>query len=236
MRLTESLADALGEALGVRTTVLSKALADDACPGDSGECPRDVAVFVAAKRVVSVVLREDHSAVDLRVYAPKLGSVRTLSLPCRWAEGLVSCNTTRLIELGPASEATASPAPSAEPSAPDTAKTKTKRKAKTRVEASADTGPPAAPDAVQRAFAAAAPSLNRCKKEGWGALPVAERPAAVSVRFRVGPEGGLRDVRLDPSGLLDVPALACMARIVESIELDPGSEDDSVRTLPLPLP
>lgn len=237
MRLTETLADALGEALGVRTTVLSKALADDACPGDGGECPRDVAVFVAAKRVVSVVLREDHSAVDLRVYAPKLGSVRTLSLPCRWAEGLVSCNTTRLIELGPTSEATAGPASSTEPNAPDnTAKTKAKGKAKTKGEAPTDPATPAVPDVVQRAFAAAAPSLNRCKKEGWGALPMAERPAAVSVRFRVGPEGGLRDVRLDPSGLLDVPALACMARVVESIELDPGAVDDSVRTLPLPLP
>jgi hypothetical protein len=234
MRLTEALSDALSEALGVRTTVLAKALADDACPGDGGECPRDIAVFVAAKRVVSVVLREDHSAVDLRVYAPKLGQVRTLTLPCRWAEGLVSCTTARLIELGPADDASSSPAPAAEASTPE--KAKAKATAKTRGEAPAAPAPDPAPDAVQRAFVAAAPRLARCKKEGWGALPAAERPAAVSVRFRVGPEGGLRDVRLDPGGLLDVPALACMARVVESIELEPGAVDDSVRIQPLPLP
>jgi hypothetical protein len=232
MRLTEALSDALGEALGVRTTVLSKALADDACPGDGGECPRDIAVFVAAKRVVSVVLREDHSAVDLRVYAPKLGQVRTLSLPCRWAEGLVSCTTTRLIDLGPAGDVSGSPVPTTEASTPDKAKAKTKARGATPTAPASDP----APDAVQRAFAAAAPRLARCKKEGWGALPAAERPTAVSVRFRVGPEGRLRDVRLDPGGLLDVPALACMARIVESIELEPGAVDDSVRTQPLPLP
>lgn len=235
MRLTEALSDALAEALGVRTTVLSKTLADDACPGDGGECPRDIAVFVAAKRVVSVVLREDHSAVDLRVYAPKLGQVRTLSLPCRWAEGLVSCTTTRLIELGPAGDAATSPASTPPADTPEPSKARAKGRGKTKGEATAESAPPA-PDEVQRAFAAAAPALGRCRKEGWGVLPAAERPAAVSARFRVGPDGRLRDVRLDPGGLLDVPALACMARVVESIELEPGAVDDRVRTQPLPLP
>lgn len=231
MRLTEALSEALGTALAARTTVVSAALADDACPSDTADCPRDVAILVSAQHVVTFWLREDHSAVDVRSYAPRVGLERSVTLPCKWSEGLIACTTDGLAKLVP-------PPAAPVPSAPAVAPPPKVGPKSTRSKSAATSPPPSptAPDPVAVAFAAAAPRLARCKKEGWGGLAPAARPAAMAVRFRVAADGVLRDVRLDPSGFLDVPALACMARVVESIELTPGVVDDAVRTQPLPLP
>ncbi len=229
-RLTDALSEAIGAALGVRPTVIGAALAEDACPGDSGECPRDVAILVGAKRLVTIELREDHGAATLRLYAPKVGRERVVTLACKWSEGLVVCDGAGLEKL--AATPAPSPPPVAEPSKPTKGKPAKGGPTASPSASPADT----TPEAITRAFHAAAPRLTRCKKAGWGDLAPSARPTAVSVRFRVAADGVLRDVRIDPTGLLDVPALACMARVVESIELEPGAVDDAVRTQPLPLP
>lgn len=151
MRLSDALARAIEGAVGAEVVVVDRAMAEEACPGEGDACPRDVAILVSAARVVSIVLLEDQSAVDLRVYAPRVGLERTVQLACQWQEGLLACDTADLaqkLEIEPkVAAAPAARAPTA--------------KARPRASAIAP-----ATDAVSQAFAAAAPRLGRCAKEG----------------------------------------------------------------------
>lgn len=89
-------------------------------------------------------------------------------------------------------------------------------------------------DIVKKRFARLQTRLDKCTKLGWGDAPEA-KPVDVTVQFTVAEGGRVRDVRLQPSGFDDVPAYACMARVVESMKL-PRKVGPIGRPLRLSLP
>ena len=61
--------------------------------------------------------------------------------------------------------------------------------------------------------------LRKCRTLGWGGLEEEDPPSSMSIRFRVSRSGLIEGVRLDPPGYTDVPGYACMARVVETLQL-----------------
>lgn len=74
-------------------------------------------------------------------------------------------------------------------------------------------------EAVKRRFARLGKKLKGCEKKGFAHLTAPELPDALDVTFRLSAKGRAIDVRLDPAGYDEVPAYACMARVVETLEI-----------------
>ena len=84
--------------------------------------------------------------------------------------------------------------------------------------------PPLDPAVVWKAYQKLDRKLRGCVKLGWGEAAPARRPDQLDVQFRIGVDGHAYEVRLAPDGFHDVPAFACMARVVESLRISGGSE------------
>jgi hypothetical protein len=87
--------------------------------------------------------------------------------------------------------------------------------------------------AVDSAFGALKKRLTACKKLGLGD---AAKPAGpVTALFRLDRDGRATEVRLEPLGLEDTPAYACMARVIESLHLE-RTQEPTERPYRYPLP
>jgi hypothetical protein len=225
VRLSTEINAALGSAMSKEVILVSRELADDACPSPDAKCPRDVAVLLNAERVVSLYLAADYSSLELRLYGS--GLEKTGSIPCRWAQGLVSCEHDKLSKVFAKS--------AVEPAEPEKQKQKQKAaKAEKAEKAKKSAQTSATKDNLDRAWKKLGPRLERCKSEGWGSHT--DRPTKVSIQFRIDDRGRAVEVRLDPRGLEDVPAFSCMARAIESIRLPEGAPSDAPARYPLPSP
>ena len=74
---------------------------------------------------------------------------------------------------------------------------------------------------IEQAMKTLEPTLKRCLRKGAAAMPKLEEPPVVLLR--IGKGGRVRDVRIKPRALTEVPAYACMARAVESLRLPRGT-------------
>jgi hypothetical protein len=86
---------------------------------------------------------------------------------------------------------------------------------------------------VDSAFATLKKRLIGCKKLGLG--DAAKPDGEVAVQFRIDREGRATEVRLEPLGLEDAPAYACMARVIESMHLG-RTQEPTERPYRYPLP
>lgn len=227
MRLSREVGEAIHGVAGKQVVLISRELRDDACPSFDGKCPRDVAAMINAEQVISLVLSEDYGALELRMYGA--GPERSGSIPCKWSEGLVSCELAALGALFTPAEAKRAPAPAAPPAK---IAAKAAKKPAIREQPSSSVKK----KTVDRAMEKMKRRFDRCAREGWGELSSAGRPAEMSVQFRVDEHGRVVEVRLQPRGFDDVPAFACMARSMESLRFAAGDPGNEPFVYPLPLP
>jgi hypothetical protein len=251
VRISGQIGEAIADAMDAKVELLSREIRDEACPAFDGVCPRDVASLVNADHVVSLVLKADYSSMEVRLYDHRAGLMKQGQIPCKWSAGFASCESAGIQKLFAPKAAAAEPADPPPPPAEKTAAAPTKAPpppkgkrghAKAAEEAPAPPPSPAPAAGVidDPTIARAAKILKRkfakCTKHGWGEVPVKERPASMEIRFRISAEGKAREVRVEPPGFDDVPAFACMARILESLKVDPSTSKEGSYRLPLPHP
>lgn len=82
---------------------------------------------------------------------------------------------------------------------------------------------------VEQALDALKPQLDACQTQR-SAKKKAQHEVDVTLRFRVTPNGRVREVRVDPRELQTLPAWACVARVVEALRVPPFRGDQ-----PLPF-
>ncbi|MFO0728393.1 MAG: hypothetical protein U1E65_31750 [Myxococcota bacterium] len=242
-RLSGEIREAIAELVEGDVAMVSREIRDEACPSYDGNCPRDVAALVNADKVVSLVLQPDFSSVELRVYDHRSGLTKQGKIPCKWAAGYASCEregiqkilAPKAVEPAPVAAPSPSPSPAKEPRARHPKASKAEPSPSPV--ASASPTPPAIEDPViARAAKALRKKFQKCTKQGWGETPVGDRPKDMEIQFRMGADGKAREVRVGPPGFDDVPAFACMARILESLKVAPESAKEGVYRLPLPRP
>lgn len=251
VRISGQIGEAIADAMDAKVELLSREIRDEACPAFDGVCPRDVASLVNADHVVSLVLKADYSSMEVRLYDHRAGLMKQGQIPCKWSAGFASCESAGIQKLFAPKAAAAEPADPPPPPAEKAAAAPTKAppppKGKRGHAKAAEEAPAPPPSPTPAAgviddptIARAAKILKRkfakCTKHGWGEVPVKERPASMEIRFRIGAEGKAREVRVEPPGFDDVPAFACMARILESLKVDPSTSKEGSYRLPLPHP
>lgn len=249
VRISGQIGEAIADAMDAKVELLSREIRDEACPAFDGVCPRDVASLVNADHVVSLVLKADYSSMEVRLYDHRAGLMKQGQIPCKWSAGFASCESAGIQKLFAPKAAAAEPAdpppPPAEKAAPTKAAPAPKgKRGHTKVAEAAPAPPPSPAPAAgvidDPTIARAAKILKRkfakCSKHGWGEVPLNDRPASMEIRFRIGADGKAREVRVEPPGFDDVPAFACMARILESLKVDPSTTKEGSYRLPLPHP
>lgn len=214
LRLSKEIGEAVHAAVAKEVVVVSRELRDDACPSIEGLCPRDVAAILNAERAISLVLKADYSGLELRVYGS--GLEKEATLPCRWSEGLVACETAPIRRLMKRARAD-------EPSHGATPRPPPKRSERPLEQADVDA-----------AMKKLAPRFERCRKLGWG--DATTRPASLEIQFRVTEQGKVTEVRLEPRGFDTVPAFSCMARIAESLRFRSGPASPEPYRYKVPTP
>lgn len=76
------------------------------------------------------------------------------------------------------------------------------------------------PAAVEQALDALKPQIEACQTQR-SAKKKALHEVDVTLRFRVTPNGRVREVRVDPRELQTLPAWACVGRVVEALRVPP---------------
>jgi hypothetical protein len=96
LRTTKIIAEAIYAVVDAGVRVASRGVRDEHCPSEDGQCPEHIADLLGAERVISMALTSDYKALRIRVYRGARGVERQGSIPCRWEEGAVECDTGRL--------------------------------------------------------------------------------------------------------------------------------------------
>lgn len=99
LRLSQSIAHAVHDAVGEDVRMASREERDERCPQEDGSCPNELAALLGVDRAVVLVLDAKFASLQLRVFHGRIGVEREGTIPCRWANGAVACEVDKIAPI-----------------------------------------------------------------------------------------------------------------------------------------